>query len=78
MISKPSFLEKTKNVTAVITKLPIIISNVFSKSAVNKDTSIIGRARLSFTDRNRENTKTESYIQVLGTKALRKNTAIDG
>ena len=78
MISKPSFLEKMKNVTAVMTKLPAIINNVFSRSAVKRDTSIIGRARLNFIDRNRENTRTDSYIQVLGTKALRKNTAMDG
>ena len=54
------------------------ITKIFNKSAVPSETRKIGSIILNFTDRNREKTSSELYIQRLGTKALIKKIATEG
>ena len=77
-ISKPSFLEKTKKVAAVTAKLANEIKIALSRSAVRKVIRKTGIAILNFTDKKKENTKSESYNHALGNAIVRKNTMAVG
>jgi hypothetical protein len=58
---------------------PLIeITKTLSKSAVASENRKIGNAILNFTERNNDTTKNELYIHMLGTTALRTNTATEG
>ena len=54
------------------------ITKILRKSAVPKDNRKRGRAMLNLTDKNKEKTSRELYIQRLGITALKKNTTTEG
>ena len=57
----------------MIAKLDNEISKLLRRSAVVRDNKKTGKTVLSFVERNQENTRSTSYIQVLGNNKLKEN-----